>query len=184
MLQKERHNTRCRLSNFDDVDKTGYKKVKRDVVEACVRLITIHDRPLSPIDNDAFRNIIQIINFQKEKINSHKVRDALIEQAIEVRRKIIEKIKGKLICLKVDAATMEDDKLYVRTLAVVELFRGFCYLILIVVIICKIEDIDFNDYIHIICSQDQHSKCFLTVHSRNFPPHLVSKIFAKKCNYI
>lgn len=105
MLQKERHNTRCRLSHFDDVDKTGYKKVKRDVVEACVRLITIHDRPLSPIDNDGFRNIIQIINFQKEKINSHKVRDALIEQAIEVRRKIIEKIKGKLICLKVDAAT-------------------------------------------------------------------------------
>lgn len=197
MLQKERHNTRCRLNNFDDIGKTGYKKVTRDVVEACVRLITIHDRPLSLIDNDAFRNIIQIINFQKEKINSHKMRNAPIEQAIEVRRKIIEEIKGKLICLKVDAATcmgrsfldintqfMEDDKLYVRTLAVVELFRGFCYLVLIFVIICKIEDIDFNDHIHVICSQDQHFKYFLTVHSHNFPLHLVSKIFAKKFNYI
>lgn len=74
---------------------------------------------------------------QKEQINSHKVRDALIEQAIEVRRKIIEEIKGKLICLKVDAATcmgksflgintqfMKDDKLHVCTLAVVELSRS------------------------------------------------------------
>lgn len=96
---------------------------------ACVRLITTHGRPLSLIDNDAFRDITQIINFQKEKINSHKVRDALIEQAIEVRRKITEGVKGKLICLKVDAATcmgrsflgintqfMKDDKLHVRTL--------------------------------------------------------------------
>lgn len=53
---------------------------------SCVRLITIHGRPLSLIDKDAFRDVIQIINLQKEKINSHKVRDALIEQAIEVRR--------------------------------------------------------------------------------------------------
>lgn len=129
MLEKERHNTRCRSNNFDDTGKTGYKKVKRDIVAACVRLITTHGRPLSLIDNDAFRDITQIINFQKEKINSHKVRDALIEQAIEVRRKITEGVKGKLICLKVDAATcmgrsflgintqfMKDDKLHVRTL--------------------------------------------------------------------
>lgn len=64
------------------------------------------------------------------------------------------------------------------------LLKDFRYLILILVIICKIEDIDFNDHIHVICSQDQHSKYFHTVHSRNFTPYLVSKIFAKKFNYI
>ena len=103
-------------------------------MDACVRLITIHGRPFSFIDDDAFQDIINAIPSQKGTINSHKLRDAIAEEAIDVKRKIKEEIKGKLISLKVDGATclgrsflginiqfMKDGKIHIRTLGVVEL---------------------------------------------------------------
>ena len=102
-------------------------------MDACVRLITIHGRPFSFIDDDAFQDIINAILSQKGTINSHKLRDAIAEEAIDVKRKIKEEIKGKLISLKVDGATclgrsflginiqfMKDGKIHIRTLGVVE----------------------------------------------------------------
>lgn len=92
MLEKERYKTRDNSNIFNDNDKRSYKKIKLDVVNACVRLVTIYGRPLSLINDDAFKDIIQMIKFQKEKVNSHKMRDAFIE-AIEVRSNITEKVK-------------------------------------------------------------------------------------------
>ena len=80
------------------------KKAKFDVMGACMKLVTIHGRPLSLIDDEAFRSIVAMTP-QKEIIYAHKVRDRIRAESDIIRQSIQEEIKGKLISLKVDAAT-------------------------------------------------------------------------------
>lgn len=127
------------------------KKAKFDLMGACLRLVTIHGRPFSLIDDEAFRDIINVVP-QTEVINAHKVRDAVMIKADTVRNKIKNEIIGKLISLKADSATcigrsflginiqfLKKEKIQIRTLGVVELFQGHTaeYLKFIIINTCS-----------------------------------------------
>ena len=128
-----------RKRSTDTSNNIKRKKMKIDLMDACVRLITVHGRPMSLINDKAFRDIIDTVpqRSQTETINSHTVRDRIMMEANAVRNKIADEINRKLISVKVDAATcmgrsflginiqfVKFEKLQIRTLGVIELYHS------------------------------------------------------------
>lgn len=113
-------------------------KAKFDLMDACVRLITIHGRPVFLIEDEAFRDNMDIIP-QRETINSHKMYNRTIEESNTIRRnKFMDEVKGRLIFLEADTATcmarsflginiqfVKVRRIHIRTLGVVKLFRRY-----------------------------------------------------------
>lgn len=81
MMEKEKRKREIEGSCSND---NNNKKAKFDVMGACMKLVTIHDRPLSLIDDKAFRSIIAMIP-QTEIINAHKVRNRITVEADIIR---------------------------------------------------------------------------------------------------
>lgn len=109
------------------------------LTEECVKLVTIHGRPFSVMDDKGFQNIVTLIpqNSNKIHFNSHNIKQSVATYAEQIREKICGEINGKVICLKIDAASCidirsffginiqfvdEDLNIVLRTLAVTELF--------------------------------------------------------------
>lgn len=135
------------------------KRAKFDLLDACVRLVTIHGRPFSLLDDEAFRDIINMIPGQSQQLNAHKVRDVIAEKAISVINEIKAEIKGRVVSLKIDAATcmsrsflginmqfIKNNKIQIRTLGVVELFQTHTaeYLKETIVYVCAKFEISMN----------------------------------------
>lgn len=79
----------------------------RTILKLCMRLVTVHGRPLDLIEDDAFQRIITLAANCDEcdQINIGAVKRMVHEQASIVRHKISSEIKNKLVCLKLDFAT-------------------------------------------------------------------------------
>lgn len=106
------------------------------LLEECVNLITIHGRPFNFINDVAFQNIIQMIpSTSTHKISSTEVRNAVIMKVKLVREQLNKKLKGRLLSLKIHAATCMDrsfveinfqyingPKIFLNTLVVKEVY--------------------------------------------------------------
>lgn len=107
------------------------------VMENCVKLVTIHGRPFSIFNDEAFKELIEMIQYDKEEIdqviNIHTVKMQVLMQSEKIKDIIRAEIKGRLICLKLDSATcmdrsflgvnvqyIKDDEIILRTLAITE----------------------------------------------------------------
>ncbi|KAG5853100.1 hypothetical protein ANANG_G00069520 [Anguilla anguilla] len=107
------------------------------LMEACVELVTVNGRPFSLMDDSGFRKILEPvldIMGKSVRIDSSSVRDMVCDVAERERENLRNWLKGKLLMLKVDAATYRDrsvlgihvqftegDHIVLRTLAVKEL---------------------------------------------------------------
>lgn len=124
---------------------TQAKKIKKMSIEmdetifakACVKLATINAMPFNFFDYEAFRDIVNPIQDALGiKINSHNIPSLIENTSDEIRQLIINEISGKLINLKIDAATrcgrsilgvniqfMNGSKLKIRSLGMIELTK-------------------------------------------------------------
>lgn len=105
------------------------------VIKNCVNLLTVHGRPFSLLQDEAFQNLIKLIPDMKNNVICTKsIRSKIEEKAYDIRRKIHDEAKNKLLCLKVDIASIKsrrflgvnlqyikDAKLILRNLSVLEL---------------------------------------------------------------
>lgn len=66
MMEKENCKRTDLVQNAETKRKDN-KKAKLDLMDACVRLVTIHGRPFSLTDDNAFRDIINMIPSQTEE---------------------------------------------------------------------------------------------------------------------
>ena len=105
--------------------------------EQCVNLVTIHGRPFSLINDEAFRNILALTSIDPAELtvlHSRSVRELLIKKADDIRRDVSMKLQDKLISIKIDGATrtdraflgvntqyVENGKIHIIHLGVVEL---------------------------------------------------------------
>ena len=87
-----------RKRSTDTSNNIKRKKMKIDLMDACVRLITVHGRPMSLINDKAFRDIIDTVpqRSQTETINSHTVRDRIMMEANAVRNKIADDVTSRV----------------------------------------------------------------------------------------
>jgi len=109
------------------------------LLNACIELTTVNGRPFSMLEDSGFQTILNPILKalgENQSINRHNIIQHISEAANSIRNEIICLTKNKLISLKIDGVTrkersilginvqlMVDDKLVVKTLAMVELFE-------------------------------------------------------------
>lgn len=107
---------------------------------ACLELITVNGRPLAMLDDSGFQKLIKPLMNAVNKnsaINSENIRKMIVPSCMILRKQIMEEVKGKLISIKVDAATrlnrsflginvqyMMDGVISLRTLACRELYES------------------------------------------------------------
>ena len=75
----------------------------------CVNLVKIHDKPLSLMDDKAFRNIIVMIPLNsntRHLINSYNIKKCIEVRVKQIHNRIRKEINGKRICLKINATCM------------------------------------------------------------------------------
>lgn len=76
------------------------------IMAECTNLVAIHGRPFSMIDDTSFQNILKMIPNNTIPINAKKVRSNVETVASKVRCEISNILKNKIICLKVDIASI------------------------------------------------------------------------------
>jgi hypothetical protein len=83
-----------------------------NVLDACVEMVTINGRPFNFLADSGFQKLISpITNALNISINPEKVRELIPVKAAEIRQKITDELKGKLLCLKIDSAKRLDRSL-------------------------------------------------------------------------
>lgn len=105
-----------------------------EVLKCCINLVAIHGRPLSLKEDEAFQNLIALIPNCDSKPSITKIKSCIESKAYDIRKKIHEELKNKLVCLKIDVASVKsrrflginlqfisEDKLQLRNLCVLEL---------------------------------------------------------------
>lgn len=123
---------------------------------ACLEMVTVNGRPLAMMEDSGFQKIIKPIMKsvnQNCAINSQNIRKMIAPACSNVREKIMEEVKGKLISIKVDAATrlnrsflginaqyMMDGVVCLRTLACRELLESHTGVYLKTVIMEVLEE--------------------------------------------
>jgi hypothetical protein len=68
--------------------------------------LNAHERPFSMIGDTAFKNLLSMIPNNTRVINSKKVRDNVESIAIKIRYDICKTLQKRIICLKVDIASI------------------------------------------------------------------------------
>lgn len=76
------------------------------VLEECTNLIAIHGRPFSMINDIAFQNLLKMIPNNNMSINSRKIRDNVVSIASNHRYNLSKELQGKVLCLKIDVASL------------------------------------------------------------------------------
>ncbi|KAJ8282824.1 hypothetical protein COCON_G00053430 [Conger conger] len=110
------------------------------IMDACVELVTLNGRPFSLMDDTGFRKILEPvldIMGKSVRIDSDSIRDMVSDVAERERENLVNWLKGKLLMLKVDAASYRDrsvlginvqftegERIVLRTLAVKELHES------------------------------------------------------------
>lgn len=105
-----------RAAEDDPADEPPPKKVKavsvkidlETIIDACVKIVTINGRPFTALDDSGFREIIDPLLAAldpKVTLNSKNIQAEIVKRASRVKDKIKNELRGKLVSLKVDAAT-------------------------------------------------------------------------------
>ncbi|CAG9791982.1 unnamed protein product [Diatraea saccharalis] len=79
----------------------------------CVRLVTIHGRPLAIIEDEAFQEIINFAatsDVTSKTINIKAIKTKIQEEANAIRKCISSEVQNKMISLKLDSATCLERK--------------------------------------------------------------------------
>lgn len=106
------------------------------ITKECTNLVTVHGRPLALLDDEAFQNIISLIPDCRAKVCSRKIRKNIIETAGSLRISMAQNLQAKLICIKVDVASLslrsfmginaqylEEGTIVLKNLAMIELLE-------------------------------------------------------------
>jgi hypothetical protein len=113
-----------------------------ELKDACVEMTTVNGRPFQILNDSGFRRLLdpliahaQAVAKKKITINDKNHKKRVQDKAATVRAKMTEKLKNRMICVKVDAATrmgrsilgvnaqfIEHGKVIVFTLAMKEMF--------------------------------------------------------------
>jgi hypothetical protein len=107
----------ARKRKLTDVDNDEVRKLfvhysVSNVLDACVEMVTVNGRPFNFLADSGFQKLISpITNALNISINPEKIRELVPAKAAEIRRKITEELKGKLLCLKIDSAKRLDRSL-------------------------------------------------------------------------
>lgn len=88
----------------------GAQKVmkKSDIVDACVELVTINGRPFSLMNDSGFRALVDPIKNKvcpSLAIDESNVKKFVNEKAAKLKSHIMEDLRGKVVCLKLDCIT-------------------------------------------------------------------------------
>lgn len=124
------------LSNDDYRIKFTVEMSRKEVVDACIDMITTEARPLKFFDSKAFKTLTNPIfnGLKMEPITSRNATEFITEKCDQIKQCIINNLKGKIVSLKLDTATRNDrsilgvnvqlivnKKIVIYTLAMVEL---------------------------------------------------------------
>ncbi|XP_022170580.1 uncharacterized protein LOC111033930, partial [Myzus persicae] len=109
----------------------------KDIIDACVELVTVNGRPFSMLNDLGLRKILDpVLNGVKNSvvINSESIRKYLHEECDQIKKTIMKDIHFKLISLKLDAVTrlnraflginiqyIVDDSIILKTIGLIEL---------------------------------------------------------------
>ncbi|XP_041985081.1 zinc finger BED domain-containing protein 4-like [Aricia agestis] len=121
--------------NKNRKDEEKEKKRER-LLQCCVKLIAIHGRPFSLLEDNAFKEIKALICADfVEEANCKKIKTLIAEKANTIKEKIVTEVAQTLISVKMDSATCMDrqfvginiqyiknSKIVVRNLAIKEIF--------------------------------------------------------------
>ncbi|XP_063538085.1 uncharacterized protein LOC134747389 [Cydia strobilella] len=108
------------------------------VMQYCTELITVHGRPLSIVEDEAFEKILRLIPGLTQRdvnsINVKNVKENIKQQSHDVRFEITKQLNNKLVALKVDVASVKlrrflglnvqyisDGQIHLKNLSVLEL---------------------------------------------------------------
>lgn len=79
---------------------------KKQLIDACVKLVTVNGRPFSIFEDVGMREIIEpILNSLQISINSKNIKTHLNEKASEIKEKIKDEVRGKMVSIKIDSAS-------------------------------------------------------------------------------
>ncbi|CAH2986986.1 unnamed protein product [Chilo suppressalis] len=126
---------RVELEKQNDLTTKTESSTTLTVIDNCVNLVAVHGRPFTLLQDEAFQNLIQLIpNMNKSYISPTNIKTKIEEKAYEIRRQIYKETENKLLCLKVDVASVKsrrflginlqyikDATLVLRNLSVLEL---------------------------------------------------------------
>ncbi|CAH2102406.1 unnamed protein product [Euphydryas editha] len=124
--------------NFENT--SNESNVLNIISQECVKLVAIHGRPLSLIDDEAFQKILSLVLVkanENKKINSYNIREQVVNSAYELRMQLANELQGKFISLKVDIASIstrgfmgvnlqyiENSRIILRHIGLLELHQG------------------------------------------------------------
>lgn len=110
------------------------------IKSACLEMITVNGRPFTSLEDSGFQKIMKPLMAAvntNNAINSQNIKKMIIPLCEDLRTQIKEEVQGKMISIKVDAATrlnrsflgvniqfMKEDTICLRTLACRELYES------------------------------------------------------------
>lgn len=121
-------------------NKEYYQMKKRDLIHACVELVTVNGRPLFALDDSGFQKIIEPLLSELNAagcpvtISSHSIKPYITEMAQKLKKKLATEMQGRLLSVMADAATknhrgilginvqyLDNGRTVLRTLGMVEM---------------------------------------------------------------
>lgn len=83
----------------------------KSIMECCTNLVTIHGRPFSIVEDEAFKELLKLIPGMRQKdqqvINVKNIKENIQGKAYEIRLQISKELKNCLLALKVDVASVK-----------------------------------------------------------------------------
>ncbi|XP_059060329.1 uncharacterized protein LOC131853452 [Achroia grisella] len=75
----------------------------------CLKLVTVHGQPFSILEDKAFLNIMHMaVPASVNKVNIELIKDMICDKASDIKSKISNETKNRMICLKLDFLTYLD----------------------------------------------------------------------------
>lgn len=88
------------------VSQNGFSK--ENIINACIELVTINGRSFSLMNDSGFKSLIEpMLNriVPAITVNETSIKYSVLETAAELKLSIAEKVKNKVLCLKLDCLT-------------------------------------------------------------------------------
>lgn len=141
-----KHNEVARSLNLSESESSDVKKKckkisismdKETLIKACVKMTTVHGLPFQTLEYNGFKDIISPIQESLGiTINSKNIHQYITKCSEKIKQTIIDEVKNKIVCLKMDSATKYDrsilginlqylvgPKIVIRTIAMIEVTK-------------------------------------------------------------
>lgn len=119
-----------------DVVKVQFEVCKDTFIKNCINFVTKQNLPFSFFDSEEFKYLTEATFkfLDKDPITSRNIMDYVAEKYNKLKQELIQKIRNRMLCIKIDAATrlnrsvlginvqvLEENEVKIFTLAMIEI---------------------------------------------------------------